>query len=265
MTVLSSFVNTLVQVWLCAAFLMFWLWIIQNFYRNAVVADIGFCVMFGVLSIVYAVGLPGDPVRKGLLGMMGAVYGFRLASHLTLDRLYKKAEDARYQTLREAMGAWAQSGFFLYFQGQAVALAVFSIPLLILMVNPFPPFSLWEVIGIFCWVFAIAGEASADYQLRRFRMNPSHVGKTCRVGWWYYCRHPNYFFEGCIWSSYVVMAIGIPWGWLTVIGPLGMMIALLKVSGIPYAEARAIVTRGDDYRDYQRTTNALIPWFPKSS
>ena len=29
-------------------------------------------------------------------------------------------------------------------------------------------------------------------------------------------------------------------------------------------EARALATRGDAYRDYQRRTSAFIPWFPKS-
>ena len=42
-----------------------------------------------------------------------------------------------------------------------------------------------------------------------------------------------------------------------------MIGALLKVSGIPMAEAQALASRGEDYREYQRTTNAFIPWFPK--
>jgi steroid 5-alpha reductase family enzyme len=37
----------------------------------------------------------------------------------------------------------------------------------------------------------------------------------------------------------------------------------LRVTGIPATEAQALRSRGDDYRDYQRTTNAFIPWFPK--
>jgi hypothetical protein len=30
------------------------------------------------------------------------------------------------------------------------------------------------------------------------------------------------------------------------------------------AEARALATRGDAYRDYQRRTSAFVPWFPKA-
>jgi len=32
-----------------------------------------------------------------------------------------------------------------------------------------------------------------------------------------------------------------------------------KVTGIPPTEAQSLASRGDDYRDYQRTTNAFFP------
>ncbi len=202
--------------------------------------------------------------RKAMLGGMGAIYGARLAGHLFKNRIYGKTEDARYQALRNKMGIWAQLGFFLYFQGQAIAVAIFSIPLLVLMVSPLPLFGVWEYLGVVIWMVAIIGEALADYQLSIFREAPENTGKTCRQGLWWYSRHPNYFFEGLVWCSYVVMAIGVPDGWWTVIGPVLMIGALLKVSGIPFTESQAVATRGADYLDYQRTTNAFIPWFPRT-
>jgi steroid 5-alpha reductase family enzyme len=42
-----------------------------------------------------------------------------------------------------------------------------------------------------------------------------------------------------------------------------MWIAIRFVSGIPPNEAQAVRSRGAAYRDYQRTTSALIPWFPR--
>ena len=42
-----------------------------------------------------------------------------------------------------------------------------------------------------------------------------------------------------------------------------MLFFLFKVTGIPATEAQALASRGDDYRDYQRTTSAFVPWFPK--
>ncbi|GJL62984.1 MAG: membrane protein [Nitrospirales bacterium] len=255
--------DILVIVWPIAAIVLLGFWCVQWFHHNAVLADLGFCLVFGVMSLVSAIVIEGDPLRKWLLGTMGMVYAFRLAWHLLVHRIYRKNEDARYQTLRKKMSKWAQFGFFIYFQGQAVAVVIFLIPLVILMANPYPPFGIGEILGMMLWLMAIAGEALADYQLREFREIPENAGKTYRDGLWRYSRHPNYFFEMLIWCSYMVMAIGVPFGWYVLIGPVVMTGALLTVTGIPYAEAQALATRGEDYRAYQRTTSVFVPWFPK--
>jgi len=43
-----------------------------------------------------------------------------------------------------------------------------------------------------------------------------------------------------------------------------MLYLLLRVTGIPALEAAALRSRGDAYRDYQRTTSAFVPWFRRS-
>ena len=40
-----------------------------------------------------------------------------------------------------------------------------------------------------------------------------------------------------------------------------MIVLLVKVTGMPSTEAQAIRSRGDAYREYQRTTSAFVPWF----
>jgi len=42
-----------------------------------------------------------------------------------------------------------------------------------------------------------------------------------------------------------------------------MLFFLFKITGIPATEAQALASRGEDYRDYQRTTSAFVPWFPR--
>ena len=242
---------------------MLLLWVVQRTYQNAVVADLGFCLGLIVIVLWYTVMIEGNPFRRFLVGSMGAAYAFRLGLHLFLHRIYKKNEDSRYQWLRSQWGPRAQFYFFLYFQGQAIAIAVFSLPFLVLMSNSEPTFSFWELVGFLVWGIAIGGEALADSQLNLFRGQPTNRGKTCREGLWRYSRHPNYFFESLHWCSYVIMGIGSPYGWITLIGPVLMLWGLLKVTGIPFSEAQALASRGEDYREYQRTTNAFIPWFPK--
>jgi steroid 5-alpha reductase family enzyme len=43
-----------------------------------------------------------------------------------------------------------------------------------------------------------------------------------------------------------------------------MYVFLRWISGVPFTEAQALRTRGEDYRDYQRRTPMLFPWFPKA-
>ncbi len=42
-----------------------------------------------------------------------------------------------------------------------------------------------------------------------------------------------------------------------------MLFFLLKVTGVPPTEAQALKSRGDAYRQYQRTTSVFFPWPPK--
>jgi steroid 5-alpha reductase family enzyme len=107
------------------------------------------------------------------------------------------------------------------------------------------------------------GESVADAQLNRFRANPANKGKTCRVGLWNFSRHPNYFCEWLVWVGYFVYALGSPGGWMAVYAPALMYLFLTRVTGIKATEEHALRSRGEDYRQYQRTTNAFFPWFPR--
>ena len=63
---------------------------------------------------------------------------------------------------------------FAYFQLQALALAAFSLPFLVLLWNPRPPTSMVELVGLLIWGVGVAGEATADRQLAQFRADPSN-------------------------------------------------------------------------------------------
>ncbi len=239
------------------------LWLVQLRGRNASLADVGWCL--GLIGVVtwYGTAASGDPVRRGLVVAMVTVYGLRLGIHILLNRVIGRKEDPRYQWLRSRLGVRERLGVLGYFLLQAPAVVLLSMPPLAVMQNPRPTFSLWELAGVLVWFLAVAGESVADWQLATFREKSWNRDRVCRDGLWYYSRHPNYFFEWLHWWAYVVIAIDTP-GWLlTWIGPLVMGISLWKVTGIPLAERQALATRGEDYRAYQRTTNAFFPWFPK--
>ncbi len=260
-----SLLTIVLAGWLAAALVMVGLWLVQRAHQNAAILDMGWCFSFGLVAIWYALAVRGEPTRRALVAVLAGTWGFRLALHLFFDRIHKKPEDGRYQTIRRQWGERAPLYFFLLFQGEAFAIPVLSLPLLVLMQNPSPTFSPWELVGVLVWVTAVGGEWVADRQLARFRADPLNRGRTCREGLWRYSRHPNYFFEALHWWAYVLMGVGVPFGWVTLLGPLVMTVALLKISGLPLAEAQALASRGEDYREYQRTTSAFIPWFPRQA
>src|SRR3546814_14352166 len=78
------------------------------------------------------------------------------------------------------------------------------------------------------WLISVAGESLADWQMKSFRNNPANHGKVCRDGLWGWSRHPNYFFECVHWLAYVPLAIGAPWGWLSLGAPLVMAFLLMS-------------------------------------
>jgi steroid 5-alpha reductase family enzyme len=84
------------------------------------------------------------------------------------------------------------------------------------------------------------------------------------VGLWRYSRHPNYFFEWLIWVAFALFALPAPHGWIGILSPALILFFLLRITGIPATEAQALRTRADEYRNYQRTTSAFLPWVPQS-
>jgi steroid 5-alpha reductase family enzyme len=253
-----------ITVYLVIATVMAGLWALQLVVRNASIADIGFCAGLIAAVLWYAAQATGEAERKIPVAVLAVLYAGRLGLYILLNRVIGKTEDARYRRLREQWGSSEPVRMFGYFQLQALAVAAFSLPFLVLIQNPRLPFALIELVGLLIWIVAVTGEAMADWQLARFRSKSWNRDRVCRDGLWRYSRHPNYFFEWIHWWAYVVMAIGTP-GWiLTWIGPVAMGWALVKVTGIPSVEAQALASRGEEYRIYQRTTNAFFPWLPKS-
>lgn len=239
------------------------LWYVQRAKGDAGIVDAGWAFGLALLAVWYAVTSPGDGTRRVLVALLGAAWGLRLAGYLFVNRVLGPEEDGRYQILRNRWGEDAQKWFFIFFQIQASWSVLFSIPFLVVAHNPSPGLTAWDFGGIALWLFAVGGETLADMQLARWRADPANKGRSCRAGLWRYSRHPNYFFEWVHWWAYVLLAVGLSWGWVSLAGPIVMLVFLFKITGIPYTEMRALESRGDDYREYQRSTSAFIPWFPK--
>lgn len=252
----------LVILWLFAVAMMTLGWRWQQRHRNAGIVDALWAAGLGIAAVWLAITGTGTFWARLTVAALGGLWGARLAVHLW-HRTRDESEDGRYQFLR-AHWLDSQFRFFLFFQFQALLILLFALPFLAAAHNPVTH-PAWLFAGLTIWLLSVTGETIADRQLARFRADPANRGRTCRGGWWRYSRHPNYFFEWLHWFAYVCIAVGSPWWWLACAGPVVMYVFLRWISGIPFTEAQAVRTRGDDYRDYQRSTSMLLLWFPKSS
>lgn len=249
---------------------MFVLWLRQQATRDATPVDVAWAASLGGLAVLDALFSDGDPGRRVLVALLAGGANVRLALHLFLDRARGGArnrhggEDGRYRTLRAKWGSSAGRNFFLFFQAQAVLAVLLSLPFLVACAHT-APFGVFDAAALALGAIALAGEWLADRQLARFRADPTQRGRTCRAGLWRFSRHPNYFCQWLLWCSYALLAWPAPLGALGLVSPLVMLALIVFVTGIPPTEAQALRSRGDDYRAYQRTTSAFVPWFPRGS
>ncbi|MEC9373677.1 MAG: DUF1295 domain-containing protein [Planctomycetota bacterium] len=257
---------TLLLIVFAGAFVMMAaLWVVQLVIKNAGVVDAGWAAGLGASAVFYALAADGDPTRRLLIALVGGIWGLRLTLHLLFDRIIGEEEEGRYQQLREDWGKNANRNLFIFFEFQALLVVVLSAPFLLASLDETPGLTWLDYAGIALWVTGMLGVSIADRQLQRFKRRPGTKGKVCKEGLWRYSRHPNYFFEWIVWCSWGLIALGAPYGWIGLTAPALILFFILKVTGIPPTEKRALKSRGEAYREYQRTTSPFVPWPPKES
>ena len=230
---------------------------------NFSVVDVTWSYSLAVLAPLYAFTSHGWAQRRWVAAAMAIVWSVRLGSYLALRvARHHPHEDTRYQVLRTDWKGRLASAFFVFFQAQALLIWLMSFPVLLACLNPEPRLALIEWLGAAVWAVGILGEAVSDSQMAAFKKDTANKGKVCQVGLWRFSRHPNYFFESLVWWGFWLFACGSAWGWATVYAPAAILYFLLRVTGIPLTEKCAVESKGEAYREYQRTTSAFVPWWP---
>ena len=116
-------------------------------------------------------------------------------------------------------------------------------------------------IGGAVWAAGLVYEAVADRQLARFRSDDANRAKVMDRGLWRYSRYPNYFGDFLVWWGIYLVAAAAGAYW-TIIGPIVMMVLLLRVSGVALLE-RTIGERHPGYAEYVKRTSAFLPRPPR--
>ena len=265
MTVL--YLEALAAIAVSLSILMAGAWVVQRRTGNSGWVDTIWTFSLGLVgagSALWPVAGAAPNIRQCLVAALVAIWSLRLGSHIAV-RTAGTTDDPRYAAFAKEWGADSPRKMFLFLQNQGFA----SIPLVfaIFVAARFPgeALRLQDYLGVLILFAGIAGEATADAQLKRFRELPDSKGRVCDVGLWRWSRHPNYFFEWFCWLAYPVIALSLdyPWGWATLLAPIFMYWILVHVTGIPPLEAQMLKSRGDRYREYQLRTSAFFPLPPK--
>ncbi len=243
------------------------LWILSVRLRDASIIDIFWGPGFFILALFWFIiadrqdDSAGNPVRSQILLGMVFLWAVRLAWHIG-RRNIGKGEDSRYRKWRANNGPhWWLLSYPKVYLLQAILMWVLAVPICVGIASDSNSFSVISLIGVIIWVIGFLFETIADFQLSRFKADPSNKGKLLTTGLWKFSRHPNYFGEATLWFGFwlVVLPVG-PW-WL--VGcPLLMLFLLLKVSGVSLLE-ESMKTDKPGYSEYIKRTNAFIPWLQR--
>jgi steroid 5-alpha reductase family enzyme len=243
--------------------LMSVLWIISIIIKNVSIVDLFWGFGFVLTNVFYFISTEGFGSRNIILLIMVSVWGLRLSGYLALRNI-GKGEDYRYKQFRSNYGEkryWWIS-FFQTFLLQGILMWLISVPLLGAQYfgSDKTP-GILDYAGIVLWITGFVFEAGGDYQLARFKADPSNKGKVLSSGFWHYTRHPNYFGDSAVWWGYGLICLA-GGSLFPVLGSLLMTALIIKVSGVALLE-KNLVDKKPEYKEYIERTSAFFPWFPK--
>ena len=264
--------------WLRYHFLeMTFFYILYFVFNNGSYVDFGWPFGFTSMAIYYLYTTPSS-TRTYLITIPFILAGLRFMFGWSFGRKHHLKEDRRWNLWRKR---WSDGqgwfgiksiglNFFFFYHAQSLFNCFFmSIPL-ILMTKNNSPINWNEYAGLALWFISFAIENISDVQLSKFKLKNknSPVLGVCKEGLWYYSRHPNYFGEFLISVSYFLMSISSARNNYEIL-MLALMVFfayyfLVHFTGVWISEQGSVGRRGQEYIDYQNTTNIIIPWFPKN-
>ncbi len=254
--------TALIAAAIAIAVLMLGTWLLSVLLRDASIVDIVWGL--GFVVVAWAVRVQGDTAtdRQWLLVALVTVWGLRLAGHL-FWRNHGQPEDYRYRAMRKRFGPrFPIVSLVTVFGLQGVLMWIVSLPVQLGQVPDEPGLGWLAALGTLVWVTGFGFESIGDYQLARFRADPSNEGRVMDRGLWRYTRHPNYFGDACAWWGIAIIAAESGLGAWGIVGAIVMTVLLLRVSGVALLE-KSLRKRKPEYQAYAARTSAFFPLPPK--
>lgn len=252
--------NTLLANFVAIALVFVVIWATSLVLRDASIIDRYWGAGFVLIAWFSVLATAPPHGRATLIAALVTIWGLRLSVYLTW-RNWGQGEDRRYLEMRNNNGGkFAIASLIKVFFLQAVLLWIIALPMQV-GIYAASSWPLIAYVGVTLWVVGFAFEAIGDWQLARFKANPSNKGQVMKRGLWRYSRHPNYFGEFLLWWGLYLVAFDAQSWWWTIIGPALLSFLLLRVSGVTLLE-NSIRNRVDGYEDYVRATSSFVPWPP---
>ena len=239
---------------LILAYVSLW-YIIALILRRNDIIDIAWGLGYIVLGIYYI--LNGDvSERELIIFSLIFIWGIRLAIFV-YSRNRGKSEDFRYLNWRNTWKFFYLRSYFQIFILQGTLLLFVITPLMIVESNPQPGINLLDITGVLVWIVGFFFESVGDYQMSRFKKNPSNKGRIMTDGLWRYTRHPNYFGEVVLWWGIFIISLSSPGWYIAILGPVTITFLLLFVSGIPMLEEK--YKGNKEFEEYKKQTSSFFP------
>lgn len=223
----------------------------------------------GIVVLAWASFMQAPTPDAHALALMAlaTTWGLRLGLYL-LARWRAHGKDRRYagleaQAAKQGLGFAAFSALWV-FGPQMLLQFVVALPAMLGQITARESFGALAWAGLALSAFGIFYEAIADWQLTRFKSDPSNAGKVMDRGLWRYSRHPNYFGDMCAWWGMWLIAADVGYAWWTLAGPLLLTFLLTRVSGAPTTEPHLKRTK-PEYEAYKKRTSAFVPLPPRTN
>jgi len=228
----------------------------------------GYFVIAVSSLILYFIANNEINIRQIIVTLLVFIWALRLATYVYI-RNRGKPEDYRYQAMRRR---WKTNivlkSFIRVYIFQGIVIFIVSFPVwFINIINNYSVESFLDFFGITLWLGGIIWligflfETIGDYTLYKFLQKPENKGEIMDRGVWKLSQHPNYFGEVTQWWGIYVIALGAPFGFITILGPIFITYMIIKVSGIRLLDKR--FESDEKYADYKKRTSVFFPWFPK--
>lgn len=226
--------------------------------KNPAIIDLFWTLCVFFVSLFYF--LSGNfTTSAGLAFSLVILWTLKL-SILLIYKLRRDHVDRRYERLDKKWKERKTLKYFVFFLVQAVGAYILVLPLFFSSQALESSFRI-NTFGFTVSLIGFIGEGIADFQLQKFLSKKRK--KVCDVGLWAYSRHPNYFFEWIFWIGIFLLALNSPFGWISLISPVFLLVTLLFFTGIPPNEEQALASKGRAYKKYQKRVSVFIPWFLK--